>query len=119
MKTLSFSFILGLILLYFLNVAILKTAILSTEWSIHAGARFLLGFFVMGVSYFYAKSLSFKSALKLIVAIVILDYLYDYYIEAYRLNFEIILYGIYMLAWGSLMGYLAADYWHKSSVKHF
>lgn len=39
MKMLSFSFILGLILLYFLNVAILKTAILSTEWSIHAGAR--------------------------------------------------------------------------------
>lgn len=111
MKILSFSFILGLAILYFMNLAILKTAILSSEWSIHAGTRFLAGFFIMGVSYFYAKSLSFKNALKLILIIVTLDYLYDYYIEAYRLNFEIILHGIYMLVWGALMGYLATRYW--------
>ncbi|MDX8127328.1 hypothetical protein QLH52_08555 [Methylomonas sp. OY6] len=113
MKMLSFSFILGLALLYFMNLAILKTAILSSEWSIHAGTRFLVGFFIMGVSYFYAKSLSFKTTLKLILIIVTLDYLYDYYIEAYRLNFEIILHGIYMLVWGALMGYLAARYWQN------
>ncbi|MDD2759351.1 MAG: hypothetical protein PHH11_03535 [Methylomonas sp.] len=109
MKILSFSFILGLVFLYFMNMAMLKTAILNTEWSIHAGTRFLLGFFVMGVSYFYAKSLSFKNALKLILVIVILDYFYDYYIEAYHLNFQIILHGIYMLVWGALMGYLTAS----------
>ncbi len=111
MKILSFTFILGVFFLYFMNMAILNTAILNTEWSIHAGTRFLLGFFVMGVSCFYAKSLSFKNAMKLILVIVILDYFYDYYIEAYRLNFEIILHGIYMLVWGALMGYLTARHW--------
>ncbi|OAI01341.1 hypothetical protein [Methylomonas methanica] len=109
MKILSFTFIIGVIFLYFMNMAMLKTAIPNMEWIIHAGTRFLLGFFVMGVSCFYAKSLRFKNALKLILVIVILDYFYDYYIEAYRLNFQIILHGIYMLVWGALMGYLAAS----------
>lgn len=113
MKILSLTFILGVFFLYFINMAMLKTAILNTEWSVHASTRFLLGFFVMGVSCFYAKSLSFKNALKLILVIVILDYFYDYYIGAYRLNFEIILHGIYMLAWGALMGFLAAKYWQN------
>lgn len=110
MKMLSFIFILGAVFLYFINIAILKTAIPNMEWSIHAGTRFLIGFFVMGVSYFFAKVLSFKQALKLTLIIVILDYIYDYYIESYRLNFEIIMHGIYMLVWGSLMGYLTGKY---------
>lgn len=114
MKMLSVSFILGLVFLYFMNMAMLKTAILNAEWSIHAGTRFLVGFFVMGVSYLYAKALSFKQALKLILIIVTLDYFYDYYVEAYRLNLEIILHGIYMLVWGALMGYLTAKYRGKS-----
>lgn len=111
MKMLGFAFIIGLIFLYFMNMALLKTAILDTEWSIHAGIRFLVGFFVMGVNYFHTKALSFKRAVKLTLVIVILDYFFDYYVEAYRLNFEIILHGIYMLVWGALMGYLTAKYW--------
>ncbi|OAI20695.1 hypothetical protein A1359_20585 [Methylomonas lenta] len=110
MKMLSFTFILGAIFLYFMNIAILKSAIPNMEWTIHAGTRFLVGFFVMGVSYFYVKALSLKQALKLTLIIVILDYFYDYYVESYRLNFEIILHGIYMLVWGALMGYLTGRY---------
>lgn len=110
MKTLGFTFIIGVFFLYFLNIAILKSATPNMEWTIHAGTRFVIGFFVMGVSYFYAKALSFKQALKLTLIIVILDYLVDYYIESYRLNFEIILHGIYMLVWGALMGYLTGRY---------
>lgn len=106
MKMLSFTFILGTIFLYFLNIAILKSAIPNLEWMIHAGTRFAAGFFIMGLSYFYAKALSLKQALKITLVIVVLDYLYDYFIESYRLNFEIILHGIYMLLWGALMGYL-------------
>lgn len=110
MKTLGFTFIMGAFFLYFLNIAILKSAVPNMEWTIHAGTRFVIGFFVMGVSYFYAKALGFKQALKLTLIIVILDYLVDYYIESYRLNFEIILHGIYMLVWGALMGYLTGRY---------
>ncbi len=110
MKLLLSVFVTGLVLLYFLNLALLKSAIPNMEWSIHAGTRFLLGFFVLGVSCFYFKRLTVKHAIQLTLAIVVADYLYDYYVETYRLNFEIILHGIYMLAWGALMGYLTARY---------
>ncbi|PPD32225.1 MAG: hypothetical protein CTY19_11500 [Methylomonas sp.] len=108
MKTIAFTFIVGSVLLYFLNMAMLKTPIPNLEWSIHAGIRFIVGFFVLGIFHFYGKAFSFKSALILTSFIVILDYLYDYYVEAYRLNLEIILHGIYMLIWGALLGYLTA-----------
>lgn len=108
MKMLTFTFVLGVVFLYFMNMAMLKTPIPNMEWSIHAGTRFLLGFVVLGVICFYAKALKLRSALLLTLFIVSLDYLYDYYTEAYRLNFQIILHGIYMLLWGALMGYLTA-----------
>jgi hypothetical protein len=113
MKILVFYIILGSVLLYFLNIALLKTPVLNLDWSIHAGLRFSVGFFVLGISYFYSKALRLKSALYMIIFIVIIDYIYDYNIKAYRLNFEIILHGIYMLIWGALLGYLAARYIKK------
>ena len=110
MKMLAFIFIVGAIFLYFINIAFLKTPILNMEWSIHAGTRFLVGFFVLGIRYFYVKALSFKNAIILTSIIVILDYLYDYFVESYRLNIEIIMHGIYMLIWGALLGHLAAKH---------
>lgn len=110
MKMLVFSFITGLILLYFLNIALLKSPILNLEWSIHAGIRFLLGFIILGVVFFYGRAVQFKSAVYLTVGIVAVDYIYDYYVEAYRLNFEIILHGIFMIIWGAILGYLTAKY---------
>ena len=107
---LIFCFVVGAIFLYFINIAILKTPIPNMEWSIHAGTRFLVGFFVLGISCFYLKALSFKNATTLTLVIVIVDYLYDYYVESYRLNIEIIMHGIYMLIWGALLGYLAAKH---------
>ena len=108
MKILVFSIIVGSVLLYFLNIALLKTPLLDLHWSIHAGLRFSAGFFILGISYFYAKALTFKNALYITVCILIVDYIYDYNIAAYRLNFEIILHGIYMLIWGAILGYLTA-----------
>lgn len=62
MKMLVFSFVAGTVLLYFLNIALLKTPLLDLHWSIHAGLRFLIGFIVLGVSYFHAHAVKFKSA---------------------------------------------------------
>lgn len=62
MKMLVFSFMVGIALLYFLNIAVLKTPLLDLHWSIHAGLRFSIGFIVLGVSYFYAHAVKFKSA---------------------------------------------------------
>jgi len=110
MKMLVFSFIVGLVLLYFLNIALLKTPILNLDWSIHASLRFLIGFIVLGVSSFYAHVIKFKSAVYITVCIVAMDYLYDYYAQAYKLNFEIILHGIFMMIWGAILGYLTVKY---------
>lgn len=113
MKSLFFGLISGLILLYFINIATLKTAIPNMEWIIHASIRFVAGFLVLGFSYFYAKALSFKKALTITLIIVLLDYIYDFYFEDYRFKLEIILHGIFMLTWGGIMGFLAGRFIHK------
>ncbi|WP_150051095.1 MULTISPECIES: hypothetical protein [Methylomonas] len=107
MKMLWLVLLAGLIGLYFINIALIKMPFLDWEWGKHAGIRFLLGFFILGANAFYAQKMRFGQALKVIVVIVFLDYLYDYFIDAYRFNFEIILHGIYMITWGALTGYLA------------
>ena len=61
MKMLVFSIIVGFVLLYFLNIAVFKAPVLNLLWSIHAVVRFLAGFFILGISYFYAKALTFKN----------------------------------------------------------
>ncbi|WAR44520.1 hypothetical protein [Methylomonas rapida] len=107
MKVFWVVFAIGLIGLYFVNMATLRMPLLNWDWGMHAAIRFFLGFFILGINAFYAQHLKFTSALKVILVIALLDYLYDYYIEAYRLNLEIILHGLYMVTWGSIMGYLA------------
>ncbi len=110
MKILVFSFIIGIISLYFLNIALLKTPILTLDWSIHAGLRFLVGFLVLGVSCFYAEAITFKKALYITACIITADYIYDYFSQTYKFQFEIILHGIFMMVWGAVLGYLTAKY---------
>ncbi|WP_347985998.1 hypothetical protein [Methylomonas sp. AM2-LC] len=114
MKILVVSIIVGFVFLYFFNMAVFKVPLLNLMWSIHAGIRFLAGFLLLGVSYFYAKALTFKTALYITVSIIAVDYIYDYYMQDYRLNFEIILHGIYMLVWGATLGYLTARHIDRS-----
>ncbi|MGZ8911274.1 MAG: hypothetical protein ACXW09_14980 [Methylococcaceae bacterium] len=117
MKMLVFSFIIGVVFLYFLNIAILKAPILDLDWSIHAGIRFLLGFIILGVSCFYADVITFKNALYITICILTADYIYDYYTQTYRFKFEIILYGIFMILWGAILGYLTAKYIKERSMR--
>jgi len=116
MKMLIFSFIVGAFSLYFLNIAILKTPLLDLHWSVHAGVRFLIGFILLGVSYFYAHAIKFKTAVYITACIVVMDYIYDYYAQAHRFNFEIILHGIFMMVWGAILGYLTAKYIKEKSM---
>lgn len=109
MKLLGFVFAAGLIVLYFLNIALLKTSnLFDPNWLVHSWLRFLVGFLVLGISSFYSKGITFKSAIFIIMALDAADYFYDVSINSYRLQLEIILHGIYMMTWGSLMGYLTA-----------
>ena len=118
MKSFVFVGVIGLIVLYFMNIAILKTPILNLEWSIHAGIRFCIGFTVLGVIYLYHQALNLKTAFYITTSIEVLDYLYDYFVEAYRFNFEIILHGMFMLSWGAVMGYLTARYIKLRAANH-
>ena len=117
LKILAFSFIVGIVLLYFLNIALLQTPLLDLDWSIHAGLRFSVGFIVLGVSCFYAKAVKFKNAVYITACIVATDYLYDYFSQIYRLKFEIILHGIFMMIWGAVLGYLTAKYIKEQSMR--
>lgn len=115
MKMLVFAFITGIFLLYFLNIALLKNPILDLHWSIHAGIRFLLGFFLLGFGFFYAHGIKFKKAVYITVCIVTADYIYDFYSQNYRFQLEIILHGIFMITWGAILGYLTAKYIHRAT----
>lgn len=58
MKMLSFVILVGFILLYFVNIALLKTP--DINWFSHSWLRFVAGFFILGVLSFYAHAITFK-----------------------------------------------------------
>ena len=62
MKMLSFVIIVGFILLYFLNIAVLKTS--DINWFTHSWLRFLTGLLILGILSFYAHALMFKKSIR-------------------------------------------------------
>jgi len=105
MKLIGIVTLAGLILLYFVDAA-LKIHIMNGEMLIHSALRFFTGFILIGIGVFYAHKLSIKSAVYLILALVLADDIMDYFRKVNSFNFEVMLHGIYMLLWGSLMGYV-------------
>jgi FtsH-binding integral membrane protein len=109
MKLISIVMIAGLILLYFVSAAF-KIQIMSWEMLVHSILRFLTGFILIGVSVLYAHKLRLRSAVFLVLVLVLADDVVDYFRNVDSFSFENTLHGIYMLLWGSLMGYLFMDY---------
>ena len=105
MKLIGIVTIAGLILLYFMDAAF-KLQIMNPEMLIHSALRFFTGFILIGIGVFYAHKIKLKSAVYLILALVLADDIMDYFRKVNSFNFEIMLHGIYMLLWGSLMGYV-------------
>ena len=105
MKLVNIAIIVGLILFYFVNAA-LKIDIFNWEMLIHSGIRFFTGFIILGIGYFYEHKIKLKISVYLVLALVLADDVLDYYRDVSRFSVELILYGVYMLAWGSLVGYL-------------
>jgi hypothetical protein len=104
-KLFNLSILLGLILLYFVNAA-LKVDLFSWEMVIHSGIRFLVGFIVLGIGYFYGHKLNLKIAVYVILALLIADDVMDYARDVTRLSAELLLHNLYMLLWGALSGFL-------------
>ena len=105
MKLMSLVMIVGLILLYFVDAAF-KLPLLNAEMLIHSAIRFFTGFILIGIGVFYAHKIRFKSAVYLILALLLADDIMDYVRKVNNFNFEVMLHGVYMLLWGSLTGYV-------------
>jgi hypothetical protein len=105
MKLVSVVMIAGLTLLYFIDVAF-KLDTFNLELLIHSGLRFLAGFLVLGIGYFYAHKIKLKFAVGLLLALVFADDIWDYTRQVNSFNFEVMLHSLYMLLWGALTGYM-------------
>ncbi len=109
MKLINIAIIVGLILFYFVNAA-LKVDIFNWEMLIHSGIRFFTGFIVIGVGYFYEHKFKLKISIYLVLGLILADDIMDYFRNVNNFSVELMLHGIYMLLWGSLVGYLTIRY---------
>lgn len=109
MKLVNIAIIGGLILLYFVNAAF-KINIFNWEMLIHSGIRFFTGFIILGIGYFYEHKLKLKISIYLVLALILADDIMDYYRKVDSFSAEYMLHDIYMLLWGSLVGYLSMRY---------
>jgi hypothetical protein len=116
MIKLNMAIFVGLILLYFVNAA-LRVDIFNWEMLIHSGIRFFTGFLILGIGFFYEHKIGFKIAIYLILALVVTDDVLDYIRGVTRLSAELILHGIFMLLWGSLVGYFTIRYFKLKPEK--
>jgi hypothetical protein len=109
MKLISIVMIVGLILLYFVD-AFFKIQLMNWEMLTHSALRFFTGFILIGIGVFYAHKIKLKSAAYLVLALVLADDMMDYFRNVDSFSFEDTLHGVYMLLWGSLMGYAYMKY---------
>ncbi len=105
MKLVYIAVIAGLVLLYFVNAA-LKISIFNWEMLVHSGIRFFTGFAILGIGYFYEQKFGFKLAIYLVLALVLADDVMDYFRNVPSFTAEFMLHNIFMLLWGSVLGYL-------------
>ena len=109
MKLMGVVVVAGLILLYFVTEAF-KLQIMNWEMLTHSTLRFFTGFILIGIGVFYAHKIRLKSAVYLVLLLVLADDIMDYYRKIDSFSVEVTLHGVYMLLWGSLMGYAYMKY---------
>lgn len=110
MKLVSIVIIVGLILLYFIDMAF-KLNPFNVEMLIHSGLRFLTGFLVLGIGVFYTGKIRLTFALALVLSLALADDIWDYVRDVNSFSFEVMLHSIYMLVWGSVTGYVLLRQW--------
>lgn len=105
MKPTGIAILVGLILLYFVRAAF-KLDLFNWEMMIHSAIRFFTGFIILGIGYFHEHKFRFKISIFLVLGLVLADDILDYLRNTTSFSIEMLLYGIYMLTWGSIVGYL-------------
>ncbi len=105
MKPVSIAVVVGMILLYFIDAA-LKIDLFNREMVIHSGIRFFTGFIILGIACFYEHKIKFSISLYLVLGLFLADDILDYVRNTASFSIEMIMYGLYMLIWGAIVGYL-------------
>ncbi len=116
MKLVSTVIIAGIILLYFVDSAF-KLDTFAPEMLFHSGLRFFIGFLILGIGVFYAHKIKLKYAVCLVLALAFADDVWDYTRHVNSFNFEVLLHSLYMMAWGSLTGYVLMKRWMNGAAK--
>lgn len=116
MKLLGMVIIVGIILLYFVDSAF-KLNTFDPEMLIHSGLRFFIGFLILGIGVFYAHKIRLKFAICLVLALALGDDIWDYTRNVDSFSFEVMLHSLYMMAWGSLAGYVLMTRWLDGTAK--
>ncbi len=114
MKLISFVLLAGLVVLYFMDAAF-KLDFLDLEMLIHSTIRFFTGFILLGIGVFYAHTLRFKSAVIVVLILVLADDILDYTRGIFSFSFEVMIHSVFMLLWGALAGYLAMKNWREDA----
>jgi hypothetical protein len=113
MKLISVVIVAGLVALYFMDIAF-RIDLFTWEMLIHSSLRFFTGFILLGIGVFYAHTLKFKSAVILVLMLVLADDIVDFTRDIYSFSFEVMIHSIFMLLWGSLVGYLFMRTWKQN-----
>jgi hypothetical protein len=113
MKLIGLVIVVGLVALYFMDIAF-RINMLTWEMLIHSGLRFFTGFILLGIGVFYAHTLKLKSAVILVLLLVLADDIVDYTRNIDSFSFEVMIHSIFILLWGSLVGYLVMRNWKKN-----
>lgn len=110
MKLFWLVFFIGLILFYFVKQA-LKIELDSVEMLLHTLYHFFSGFIILAGWCFYKSKKRFIVFLVMIIAILLVDELGDYYRGVEDMSSITLVYNLYMLLWGSLAGITFINYW--------
>ncbi len=102
---LSIVTIAGIIVLYFMGVAF-HINFFNTEMLIHNAIHFFAGFFLLGTWVWYKHQLKFKTALYTILILMALDYLVDFIRDVNNFNLQMMIYDVFIVFWGAVIGYL-------------
>lgn len=105
-------FIVGLILFYFVAHA-LKIELGSVEMLLHTLYHFFSGFIILAGWCFFKFKKRFKILFSLIVAILLVDELGDYYRGLEAMSSMMLVFNLYTLLWGALAGITFITYWKR------
>ena len=109
MKKLLSTFVIGLILLYFVDIAF-KIDGFSQDMLINNSVRFFLGFLFSGIWYWSTHKWRSKAFMYVFLILLASDVVFNYVEDISTLEIEMTLHDLYIFFWGAISGYFFVKY---------